>query len=228
MFHTLYMTVNLVNSKYYIGVHSTHDPYDDYLGSSPLLKRAIKKYGRENFEKFIIGIFPTRREALTAERAIVNERTTKDKDSYNAVPGGFGSASKPFTINGVRFDSLRHAADHFSVTIETISVWKRRKREGLPVSPPYGNLKKPFNLKGIRFSCIKDAVDYFGASASTIKNWKQLERQGLPIISQSEARKKPLTVRGLRFSCLQDAADHFCVTKATIWNWRKGLTSPSS
>lgn len=29
--YTVYHTLNLVNQKFYIGVHKTHDEYDDYL-----------------------------------------------------------------------------------------------------------------------------------------------------------------------------------------------------
>lgn len=42
-FYTIYKTVNLINSKYYIGKHETDDPYDRYLGSGILLQAAIKK-----------------------------------------------------------------------------------------------------------------------------------------------------------------------------------------
>jgi len=48
----IYKTTNLVNGKQYIGRDSRNNP--NYLGSGPLLKKAINKYGRENFKKEII------------------------------------------------------------------------------------------------------------------------------------------------------------------------------
>lgn len=43
----LYKTTNLINHKYYIGVHYSEDiDNDDYLGSGKHLKSAIKKYGK--------------------------------------------------------------------------------------------------------------------------------------------------------------------------------------
>jgi len=33
MLYTVYKTQNLVNGKYYFGVHKTNNPYDGYLGS---------------------------------------------------------------------------------------------------------------------------------------------------------------------------------------------------
>ena len=45
MFYTIYLTVNKINGKKYIGKHVTEDPYDSYLGSGIVLSNAIKKYG---------------------------------------------------------------------------------------------------------------------------------------------------------------------------------------
>lgn len=48
----IYKTTNLVNGKIYIGQSINNDP--NYLGSGARLSTAIKKYGKENFQKEII------------------------------------------------------------------------------------------------------------------------------------------------------------------------------
>ena len=50
----LYITTHIESGKYYIGKHETNKLNDGYLGSGKLLKRAIKKYGKDAFKQEII------------------------------------------------------------------------------------------------------------------------------------------------------------------------------
>ena len=88
MFHTIYQTTNNVNGKIYIGVHSTSDIHDSYLGSGKNLKRAIKKHGKENFKKDILHIVDSIEEAYNLEEKIVNEDFISRDDTYNVKIGG--------------------------------------------------------------------------------------------------------------------------------------------
>ena len=87
-FNYLYKITNNINGKYYYGVHSTDNLDDSYFGSGKLLKKAIKKYRKENFTKEIIKFFSTSKEALEEERRIVTEDVVNDERSYNLTLGG--------------------------------------------------------------------------------------------------------------------------------------------
>lgn len=89
-YHIVYKTTNLINGKFYIGIHSTNNLNDKYLGSGWVLKDAIKKYGKENFKREILYIYSTRKEAMTKEAEIVDEEFIKDNNHYNLTKGGNG------------------------------------------------------------------------------------------------------------------------------------------
>ena len=90
MIHYLYKTTNLVNGKEYIGVHSTNNMNDGYLGSGVALKHAFKKYGKENFAKVVLETFADRDALLRGESARVDRDSVNRCDTYNMTTGGAG------------------------------------------------------------------------------------------------------------------------------------------
>lgn len=92
MFYYVYQTTNLVNGRIYIGVHSTTDISDGYLGSGKALLRAINKYGKDKFSKEILSFYDSAEEAYEEESYIVNEDWIADRTTYNIVVGGRGGS----------------------------------------------------------------------------------------------------------------------------------------
>ena len=56
MYGFIYITTNLINGKRYIGQkkYDKEGTWKNYLGSGTYLKRAIEKYGKDNFSKEIV------------------------------------------------------------------------------------------------------------------------------------------------------------------------------
>ena len=86
----VYKTINIVNGKFYIGVHNTDDINDSYLGSGKILKYAIKKYGIENFKRDILKIFDNKEESYNYEKELVGKNLVENFECYNIKQGGFG------------------------------------------------------------------------------------------------------------------------------------------
>lgn len=88
--HYIYKTTNLINGKYYIGMHSTNDLNDGYIGSGKRLWYSIKKYGKENFNFEILEFLPNRKKLKKREEEIINETLLKDELCLNLCKGGEG------------------------------------------------------------------------------------------------------------------------------------------
>jgi group I intron endonuclease len=86
--HIVYVTQNMVNMKMYVGVHSCVDLDDGYLGSGTLLKKAIKKYGEENFTREVLYVFSNKKDAYKKEAEIVQEFIVESEEFYNLTKGG--------------------------------------------------------------------------------------------------------------------------------------------
>lgn len=95
-YHFIYKTTNLLSGRYYIGMHSTDNLDDSYLGSGNRLRLAIRKHGRKNFIREIIEFCETRNELRKRESEIVNLEEVAKKNCMNLAVGGEGG----FTDSG--------------------------------------------------------------------------------------------------------------------------------
>ncbi len=94
MYYYIYKITNQLNGKYYIGKHQHKSLNNSYLGSGIHLKRAIKKYGEENFSKEILLLADSREELIEMEKIAVSQIEVDDPQCYNLVLGGEGGDIK--------------------------------------------------------------------------------------------------------------------------------------
>ena len=76
--------------QYYIGKHSTTNINDGYLGSGLHLKRQIKKYGKDKFNKIILEYCNSIEQLNQREQSYVNADLLKDPLCLNIKLGGEG------------------------------------------------------------------------------------------------------------------------------------------
>lgn len=116
LYHTVYLSYEEgVNSRKYVGKHSTNDPYDDYLGS----------YHDSSFNpvgKFILGFYATAQGATQGEitwQKVLNvvkdpeyvnrayqtskgfDTTGRKRPASETSPGGKVTGNLPFWNNGI-------------------------------------------------------------------------------------------------------------------------------
>lgn len=90
--YTVYRIRNTIDNRYYLGVHKTENPQDEYLGSGIFIRRAIKKYGRQNFIKDILFCFDDKAVAYDKEKELLCE-SLGDENCMNLSEGGIGGSN---------------------------------------------------------------------------------------------------------------------------------------
>jgi group I intron endonuclease len=101
-YHFIYKTTNLLNGKYYIGMHSTSNLKDGYLGSGTQLRRSVRKYGQENFNLVILEWCNNREELIIRETQLIDNELLKDTMCMNIMKGGSGIDSDRAKILNLR------------------------------------------------------------------------------------------------------------------------------
>ena len=99
MYGYIYETTCKPTGKKYIGLHKTNKTTIDkkYLGSGRIIQKAIKKYGKENFECKILEWCNSKSELSKAEvKWITKFNAYNSPNYYNLTRGGEGHTCDPW------------------------------------------------------------------------------------------------------------------------------------
>ncbi len=100
-YHYIYKTTNLIRDYFYIGMHSTNNLEDGYLGSGKRIRYSIRKYGIENHKFEILEFLPSREELKIREKEIVNEEMLANPQCINLRIGGEGGGGWDHVNNNI-------------------------------------------------------------------------------------------------------------------------------
>ena len=122
-YHYIYRTTCSLTGKFYVGMHSTDDIDDGYLGSGKILGYSRAKHGDENHVREIVEFLPTREALKLREKEIVNEELLADPLNMNLKYGGEGGWDhKPgVNIQQQKVDAKQRAKS------AALTISKRRK-----------------------------------------------------------------------------------------------------
>lgn len=159
----IYLIVNLINGKTYVGKSMGHRR--NYFTGGLLIKRAIRKYGRSNFSKSIIvqGDFNDHLLNELEKHYIWLFSNPKSKTSYNIVFGGQGIRGLKHTSETIRKISqaakISSNRPSFKEMLSRQNYWSGKKR------PEIGELLKKVNSK---------KVYQFDLDGNFIKEWSSI------------------------------------------------------
>lgn len=150
--HYIYKIINIINNKYYIGMHSTFDLDDDYFGSGKYLWRSLKKYGKENFKKEILEFLPDRKSLIKREKELVNKELIKDPLCMNLMQGGKGG----WSIKQQKINNLKSQKSQKFLR-ENNKYWVEKKSK---------NSKRALELRRKRGEIFNNPLAFFGRTHS--------------------------------------------------------------
>lgn len=87
-YHFIYKTTCTITGKWYLGMHSTDDLNDGYLGSGKHLKRSVEKYGKDSHIREILEFLPCRDSLSAREEQLITEDMRRDPRCMNIANGG--------------------------------------------------------------------------------------------------------------------------------------------
>ena len=117
-----------MTGKFYVGMHSTRNLDDGYLGSGWLLKASIQKYGEQAHTKEILAYFTSREELVARETEIVCEELIADSMCLNLRVGGTGG----FTPEQQRLNAIKSNANQMrrrQIDPEWVETVRAKKSE---------------------------------------------------------------------------------------------------
>jgi hypothetical protein len=110
--HLIYRTTCLSTGKWYIGMHSTSNRDDGYLGSGKVLLRSIKKHGKESHVREILEELPSREALRLREKELITDEMLRDRRCMNLFSGGIGGSHGDDRVTvGLRLHTKRLAED---------------------------------------------------------------------------------------------------------------------
>lgn len=152
-YHFIYKTTNLLSGKYYIGMHSTYNLNDGYMGSGNRLRRSLKKHGKENHVVEILEFCLSLDELKKREEEIVNLNEIAKEECLNLRVGGTGG----FTSEQQKLNALKSHKKQKHLR-ETNKEWKEKNIEAKSKS-----MKRQYE-KGVRDR--KTVLDWTGLNHS--------------------------------------------------------------
>lgn len=147
----VYKTTNLINNKIYIGISKRKvESALFYLGSGKSLKRAVKKYGKENFSREILeaDVNFTYKDLQEKEKYYIKfYNSTNTSIGYNISQGGDGNFGE---VNGMWGKSHSKESIHKMMSSKAI-----KKKE----NPSYGKMSNEAIMKMRKFTAERNRIN---------------------------------------------------------------------
>ena len=215
----IYQTTNKINGMKYIGkcIYGRINNWQTYLGSGVYLKRAIVKYGKENFQKEILADAFSDEELNLMEETFIKEMNAVEDDSfynlkYTSMGGDvFTNNPRKEEIRKMRRDQMTGEGNH---------QFGKQKTKKMIDSVKKANSRE-IEIDGISYKSSTEASKALGLPNSTI--CYRLNEDGFPTYKRfHEKREKntnkcfPIEIEGIRYENMVEASVALGVNISTL------------
>lgn len=158
-FGFIYITHNKIKNKYYIGKckYNRRNSWKQYYGSGKYLRRAIDKYGIENFERYIIKECKTEEELNFMEEFYIDKYKAYEYGNNfynisNCSSGGFiikGYSEEQMKNYKIKMSKIMKEKSKDKNYINNVSIGVKNafKREETKINHSNGQKKKIFKYR---------------------------------------------------------------------------------
>jgi dihydrofolate reductase (trimethoprim resistance protein) len=234
---SVYKLTNRVNGKIYIGQHA--GSLEKYWGSGKLIKYAIRKYGKRNFDKVVLRECAAKTEADAVERQLILAHNSTDLTvGYNLCANAFGGDTLSNHPNreeiGRKISRANTGRKHSAVSIELMkeSQSSHHWRTGVRATPEQTNKLKTFSGRRHKESSIEKIklANRTTGKCHKLKprgNWpeKTAEHKAklrLALLGRKPKNAKIVVVGASTFTGMRDAAAFLKIPYGTL---RRQITS---
>jgi group I intron endonuclease len=218
----VYETINLINGMKYIGkcIYSRQNNWRTYLGSGLYLKRAIRKYGKENFERRILAIAYSDEQLNSLEELFIRK---------------FDAVNSPIYYN-VKYTSIGGDVFTNNPNKEVLRRFRKVQMSGVG-NHQYGKAKseimisavqqansKPIEIDGVVYGSAAEASRVLGCKQTAIMyrldspNFPNYKRLDSKTNRKRKSRNKPIKceIDGLIYDSLAIASQCLGLSKTCI------------
>ena len=134
----IYKVTNKKNNKIYIGMHKSQVFDETYYGSGVLIKKALKKYGKESFTLEVIEWGETRNDLCKKEQYWIEKFDARNPDiGYNIADGGDGGDI--FHIQNIETqEEIRKKISQGNKGKKQTAEWIEKRKQYGDANPMYG------------------------------------------------------------------------------------------
>lgn len=216
----VYETTNNITGMKYIGkcIYGRQNNWKSYLGSGTYLKRAINKYGKQNFSRIILEDAYSDEELNCLEEKYIKElNAVEDTSYYNLKYTSIGGDITTFNPRREEIIEMRRQ----QMTGEGNHQYGKPKTDKMIESVKKANSKK-IEIDGVVYGSSTEAAKSLKLPNSTIcyrldsenySNYKRLTKKKEGII---HTRYYPIEIDGVQYKNMTEAAKALDINPNTL------------